>query len=208
MPDYRQLRFNIGSTRRRQLSRAATLAAGIFAAGVTLAACGGPSTPGVATGATTTTSTTIPSFSSESGTQESQLLAYSSCMRAHGVPNFPDPGGKGGLSKEAVVSALQAVSAAQANEASNDCAPLMPSGGLSGQVVEPVTAQDQRYYLQAAACLRTHGFPSFPDPVFSGTGVNFSVPSSINKNSTEFLRAVDVCRKLIPSGLPYSGGSG
>ena len=27
------------------------------------------------------------------------LLAYASCMRSHGVPNFPDPGGKGGIPK-------------------------------------------------------------------------------------------------------------
>jgi len=65
------------------------------------AGCGGGSSSGVASvGASTTDATT---------TEQSGLVAYSACMRSNGVPNWPDPTRSGGLPKEAVVSALQAV---------------------------------------------------------------------------------------------------
>jgi hypothetical protein len=128
-------------------------------------------------------------------------------MRSHGVPSFPDPDGSGGIPKQAVVSALQAVSSAQAQAAGNACNHLMPGGGLSGQPSQTITAQDQHYYLEAVACLRAHGFPGFPDPVFSGGSVSFQIPSSIDTTSTQFIHAQQVCSKLIPAGLPHSGNS-
>jgi hypothetical protein len=197
-------------TRRRRLRGAALMTTGLFAVAVTVAACGGPSTPGVATGSTTTTTTTATTTSSgDGGTQGSGPLAYTSCMRSHGVPNFPDPGDKGGFPKPAVVSALQQVSSSRGQAASSTCEHLLPAGGsLSGKASEPVTTpQQQQDYLKAVACLRSQGFPNFPDPVFSGGSVHFTVPSSLNTNSTQFAHARLVCQKLIPAGLPYSGGS-
>jgi hypothetical protein len=178
------------------------VAAGILALAV--AACGGPATPGVATGSTTTTA---PSATSGvgSGTPATGLLAYASCMRAHGVPNFPDPSSKGGIPKPALVTALKQVSSAEAAAAQNNCKDLLPSVGLSGRPVETIPVQDQQDYLHAVACLRSHGIANFPDPVFSGGGVSFPIPSSINTKSTQFIRARQICEKLIPAGLPDSG---
>jgi len=163
--------------RRGRLHHAALLTAGILAVGMAVAACGGPSTPVVATGrTTTTTSTTVASSRAGGGRKAPSLLAYASCMRSHGVPNFPDPGGKGGIPKPALVAALKAVSNSQAQAASNDCQDLLPSGGLSGQPVQTIPVQDQQDYLRAVACLRSHGITNFPDPVFSGGSVHFSIP--------------------------------
>jgi hypothetical protein len=182
------------------------LTAGILAVGMAVAACGGPSTPVVATGrTTTTTSTTVASSRAGGGRKAPSLLAYASCMRSHGVPNFPDPGGKGGIPKPALVAALKAVSNSQAQAASNDCQDLLPSGGLSGQPVQTIPVQDQQDYLRAVACLRSHGITNFPDPVFSGGSVHFSIPPSINTDSTQFKQAQLICQKLIPAGLPDSG---
>ena len=130
-------------------------------------------------------------------------------MRAHGVTTFPDPNGSGAIeNKRAVINALQAVSLAVANAAQKDCAHVLPPGeGLGGQNTQPVTAQDQQYYLKAVACMRRHGFSNFPDPVFTGTNVNFPIPSSINTNSAQFISARTVCEKLIPAGLPDSGST-
>jgi hypothetical protein len=123
-------------------------------------------------------------------------------MRSHGVPNFPDPDSSGGANKSAVISALKAVSTAVNLRASNDCEHLLPAGGsLSGQPTETITVQDQQYYLNAIACMRSHGF-SIPDPTFSGGTVHLSVPSSINQNSPQFTQAAQVCKRLIPAGLP------
>ncbi len=48
------------------------------------AGCGGGGSPGVANVASSTTAATTP-------TTQNGLLAFSQCMRSHGMPNFPDP---------------------------------------------------------------------------------------------------------------------
>jgi len=191
--------------RRPQLRCATLVTAGLLAVGVGIAACGGPSTAGVATISTTT----VASPSGGGSTQATGLLAYASCMRSHGVANFPDPGGKGGIPKAAVIQAFSAVSNSQAENAQNACRRLLPPGGsLSGQATQSVPTQDQQDYLKAAACMRSHGITNFPDPVFSGSNVSFPIPSSINSNSTQFNQARQTCQRLIPAGLPDSGSAG
>jgi hypothetical protein len=192
---------------RPRLRRAALVTAGALAVGVAVTACGsGPSTPGVAAGPTTT-ATANPSAAAS--THPTGLLAYASCMRSHGVANFPDPAGSGGIPKEGVIRAFRAVSNSQAEAAQNDCRHLLPTGGsLSGQASQPVTAQDQQDYLKAAACMRSHGITDFPDPTFSNGTVTFHEPSGLDTHSTQFTRAAHTCRKLIPAGLPDSGSGG
>lgn len=188
-----------GLRRRWSVSLAALLAAVLG-----VAACGGgsPNSPGVARGPTTTAA----GHPAGSSTQAGGLLAYAACMRSHGVPNFPDPTGSGGLSKPAVVSALQAVSNSQGEAAQNACGHLLPAGGsLSGQPTQTITAQQQQDYLNAAACMRSHGVTGFPDPTFSDGHVSLDIPSSIDSHSAQFTRARQTCEKLIPVGLPYSG---
>jgi hypothetical protein len=130
-------------------------------------------------------------------------------MRSHGVPSFPDPSGSGGLPKGAVVSAQQAVGNSTVDAAQSACRTLLPAGGsLSGQASQPVTLQDRQDYLEAAACMRSHGFGSFPDPTFQNNSVQDTIPSSIDQDSPQFKSAAEICTKLIPSGLPYSRPSG
>jgi len=186
--------------RRPQLRRATLVTTTLLGFGI--AACGGPSTAGVATGSTTTTA----SPSGGGSTQATEQVAYSSCMRSHGVPNFPDP--SGGNSKRAVVNALQAVSNSQAQAAENACQHLVPAGVWPGGPVQAITAQQQSDYLKAAACMRSHGITNFPDPTFSNGQVNTNIPSSIDQNSLQFTQAAQICTKMIPAGLPYSNGSG
>jgi hypothetical protein len=56
--------------------------------------------------------------------------------------------------------------------------------------------------------MRSHVISGFPDPTFSGGNVNFAIPSSLDTNSVPFNQALQTCRKLIPSGLPYSEPGG
>lgn len=189
----------------RRSRRFALTTVGILAVAATLAACGGgASTPRAASGSTPSTASVR--SSSGSSTQGTGLLAYSSCMRSHGVPNFPDPAGSGGIPKSAVISAFQEVSNSQAEVAQSACKHLLPTGGsLSGQAAQPVTAQDQQDYLKAAACMRSHGITNFPDPSFSGSTVEFpELEHLVNVNSPQFKHAYKVCQKFIPPGLPYS----
>jgi len=178
-------------------------AAAALAAAATIAACGSstPTSP-----SSPHSSNSPPSRGSD---PTSSTLAFSKCMRANGVPNFPDPDGSGEIPKQSVISAESAVSTSQTDAAQNRCAHLLPAGGsLSGRASQPVTVQDQQYYLNAVACMRAHGITDFPDPVFSGGGVSFTRPPDIDTNSPQYIQANQICRKLIPAGLPDSGSGG
>jgi hypothetical protein len=187
------------------LRGAVLVMAGILAVGVALAACSdGSSTPGAATGSPVTGAS--PSADGSTG-----LLAYSSCMRSHGVPNFPDPASSGGIPKE--TGQQLGVSDSQLQAAQNACQHLIPPGeSLSGQQIQTITAQQQQYYLKAAACMRSHGITNFPEPVFQNGQVEFpELQHLVDLNSPQFTQAYHICQKLIPHGLPDSGsgdGSG
>jgi hypothetical protein len=125
-------------------------------------------------------------------------VAYSRCVRSHGVPDFPDPDSNGQIPKPAAVRALREVGDSRAKAATNACANLNPAG----QGNPTLTAQEQQDYLNAAACMRSHGITNFPDPTFPGERVNLPIPSSIDTNSRQFTQAAQTCTKLIPAGLP------
>jgi hypothetical protein len=206
--------------RENDLSRAASLeprsrarfhpgalrSVGMLALGVVAAGCGGgASGPGVANAPTTVATV----GSSVGGAHATGLVAYASCMRAHGVPGFPDPASGGGIPKAAVISAFQAVSNAQAQAATSACQNLLPAGGsLSGQAVQTITAQDRQDYLKAATCMRSHGFPDFPDPTFENNSVQVNIPSSIDQDTSGFTSAATICTRLIPAGLPGTRRAG
>jgi hypothetical protein len=185
--------------------RTALITAGILAAGVAVAACGGgASTPGAATGSPATAAS--PPADGSTG-----LLAYSACMRSHGVPNFPDPASGGGIPKE--TGQQLGVSDSQLQAAQSACQHLIPPGeSLGGQPIQTITAQQQQYYLKAAACMRSHGIANFPEPVFQDGQVEFPMLEHlVDLNAPQFTQAYHICQKLIPPGLPDSGsgnGSG
>ncbi len=93
------------------------------------------------------------------------LVAYSHCMRSHGVPNFPDPTPSEGIPKDKLIPLI---GSPQFSVASRACQHLMPDSGLGQQA----TIQPRRTRLAAALafarCMRTRGFPSFPDPTIQG----------------------------------------
>ncbi len=124
--------------------------------------------------------------------------------------NFPDPTGDEGIPKSAVISALKEVSNSQFEAAGNACKHPLPSGGsLSGRDSQTVTAQQQQYYLKAAACMRSHGITNFPDPSFSRGQVEFPMLEHlVDIHSTQFTQAYQTCQKLIPPGLPDSRSGG
>src|SRR5258707_7073448 len=68
-----------------RLRRAGSLAAALAGAALLAAACSGGS-PNSSAGA-----------GSPGGSERTSALAYSQCMRAHGIKNFPDPSAGGGI---------------------------------------------------------------------------------------------------------------
>jgi hypothetical protein len=105
-------------------------------------------------------------------------VAYSTCMRSHGVPNFPDPDSKG-MPAQADPEQL-GVSSSQYQAAEQVCQPLLPTGGslqqrtqqclLFGDCPPALVQQILNVERPFARCLRSHGAPNWPDPTISGKG--------------------------------------
>jgi hypothetical protein len=146
---------------------ARTLAAVIATAALALlaAACGASST------------------SSPQSADEHAALGFSRCMRSHGVSNFPDPDAQGNFPP------FQTGVSKQTSTAANDvCKHLLPSGGGGGGAGTRGDQQKLAFALKVARCMRSHGFPTYPDPTtssassqgsgtrFAGTGIDTKSP--------------------------------
>jgi hypothetical protein len=194
---------------------AAALAVALIALGVLLTGCGGNSPSGSVASLgshaskTSTSSTAAGSSggSGSSGSPESQAVAYSACVRAHGVPNFPNPkvSTNGSEVKVAIGINPSISSNPHFKSAQQACRKLLPGGGPGSGSNHQITPQEQSQYLRAAACIRSHGIPNFPDPTFSGGGVHIEHQRP-NERSPAFKAAVQACESLIPGGV--HGGSG
>ena len=129
-------------------------------------------------------------------------LAYTRCVRSHGVPDFPDPDSSGQLPKVSCVSALRGVSDSRAKAATGACA--RPEPRRAGKPHS--TAQEQQDYLRSAACMRSHGITDFPDPTFPGGRVNLSDPRQHRYHVQAVQPAAQTCTRLIPARLPLQHG--
>ncbi len=183
-----------------------TVIPALLASGLLLAACGS-SGPGKSSASLASATTNSP-------------IAFAKCMRASGVPNFPDPGsnGNGGFtiqSKQRAGSGASlsvdgvAVSAPAFQSAMQACRKFMPNGGA------PSAAQSAKMRADALAmssCMRAHGVPNFPDPIFGtgpagGVSVRIGGPG-IDPSSPAFQAAQKTCMPLMQRGLPHSTASG
>jgi hypothetical protein len=104
-------------------------------------------------------------------------VAYSGCMRSHGVPSYPDPSDgqlpKGGAQAFGVSSSV--FSAAQ-----SACQNLLPDAGsfqeqasqctLAGDCPPAVAQQMMTIDRKFAQCMRSHGAPDWPDPTLGLQG--------------------------------------
>ncbi len=216
---------SIHPRRRAGLPRARLLAAAGMATGILVAGCGGSSTGSNAaiTGAATTNgssaagaSATSSGATGASGTPNA--LAFAKCMRANGVPNFPDPAAGGGFvfSAAAINPAAPAVKAAQAK--CRKFAPLPPGAGGSSS-----SPQDEAHALTqlraVAQCMRVHGISAFPDPsstrpanlslgeyseITDYEGVFLLFPATIDMQSPAWEQAAAACGPLAESfGHPH-----
>jgi len=78
------------------------------------------------------------------------------------------------------------------------------NNGVQGTQNPTITPAERPDYFKAAACIRSHGFPDFPNPTFGKNTVTFNIPPNIDPNSPQAKTAKAICVKLIPPGLPYS----
>jgi hypothetical protein len=143
--------------------------------------------------------------SAPSGPASSQAVAFSRCMRSHGVPAFPDPAGAAGVPK--ITPPQVGVSDARFQTAQRACAPLL----------QPAQAQEPQVMtglLAFARCMRAHGIPNWPDPsIDRNRQPVFDIPG-IDPDSPRVSNTADACTHLLvqsatgPTTIQLCDGTG
>ena len=168
-----------------------------------VAACtGGSHSASVARLSAAAKTASTPSNAAAASAAGTGALAFARCMRAHGLPNFPDPISGGVFDKSKLQHMGYSTSQLRAVQ-DGPCKTLLPTASPTPS--QTISVQQQQDYLSAAACMRSHGIANFPDPLFSNGSVTFVAPPGLETTSAQFTHAQDTCKKLIPAGLPYSG---
>jgi len=147
------------------------------------ASCGGSggSAGVVSAGAASTTTTTA----------DTGLVAFSRCMRANGVPGFPDPQQFPDGSVKLTIQRL-GTGDPHFQTAMGACNHLLPArGGRQSTDQTPTQLADE---LSFARCMRNHGLNRFPDPrAQGGLTVEMVEAQGIDVHSPSVLRVVQAC---------------
>jgi hypothetical protein len=174
-------------SRRNARSRAGLLAAAVVGTALLGAACGGPhpASPGA----------------SPSQQVVQNMAAFAQCMRSHGEPGFSyvsaqiqnqiaqnPPSTALELGPGYVVIGIDTHTAVFASAMKScqhlDTIPPPP----------PVSKQKLARDVKAAACIRAHGYPGYPDPVVQdGHEFRVPAPSSIDTSSPQFQTVWNAC---------------
>ena len=176
------------------------------------AACSSPSSAGTGSPSAAGSASSSPAAGSSATAQSA--VAYSQCMRANGVPKYPDPASGGQLPK----GDAQAfgVSDAQYQAAQHTCRHLLPTGGSfdeqshecieAGDCPPALVQQMMTGDLKLARCMRSHGVPSWPDPSIDSEGrpvFNINVP---RPTPPRVSTAINECERLEHAGSLLAWG--
>lgn len=178
---------------RRAWPRPARTAAAIIvtaALALLTAACGGSPSPTGSGG----------SRGAAGSANSQKILAFSRCVRSHGVPNFPDPNSSGVLPKTQV--AQLAASSPQFPAAHRACEHLLPNGGQPTQAQVQQAWNDMRNF---ARCMRSHGVPNWPDPARTSQQDQrpfFHLPDSIDPNAPQITTKIRACQHVFHANNP------
>src|SRR5580693_3572352 len=146
-----------------------------------------------------------------SGTSPS-AVAYSHCIRANGVPNFPDPP-SGGQVPKADPQEL-GVSSSRLQAAQRDCQHLYPTNGgaigaslrqceETGDCPQAMVQRVLNSMRMVARCMRSHGVPNWPDPSVDSEGrpdFNLLHVHGFDPNSPQINNKMNECGHAMPAG--------
>jgi hypothetical protein len=129
-------------------------------------------------------------------------IALTQCMHSHGVSNFPDPttgpGGSGfpiaSTPGSSTVTVGGIAFSGPAFQGAEKACRLF--GG--GRRPPPISEAQKEGMLTKARCIRKHGVPNFPDPMFApgGYGAGVNLPPNFNPNAPVFRRARQACANI------------
>jgi hypothetical protein len=163
--------------------------AALIAAALPLTACGSSGSNGSGSGSGT---------NAADSKSYSRSLQFASCMRSHGVPNFPDPtaNGSGGMMIQSTPGSTKvngvAVNGPAFQSAMQACKSKLPNGGKPQQL----SAARRQQMLDFSKCMRARGITGFPDPTFGGGGgaqLHIGKSTGIDPNSPAFQAAQKAC---------------
>jgi hypothetical protein len=145
--------------------------------------------------------------SSEPAKHSAQALEFAQCMRSHGVSDYADPPAPG-----RTPPAPAKVGMAYLGDSFNPNSPTFQVAeracqkyavGLATKVSPGLAAEVAVEQLKYAQCMRAHGVPAFPDPSANG---GFTVPNSVDQNSSFFQAAERTCQNFLPGVSGPPGG--
>jgi hypothetical protein len=167
------------------------------------AGCGGrAASPGVASlnGSSSTTGASPSAGGNPAATNPSfrqDLARFAACIRANGVPNFPDPNARGMFD----VGGSSGIdpSSPQFQAVEKKCQSLEPAGW---QLTPRQVAALYRQTFTFAECMRGQGIRDFPNPTLSNGVVTLNVRGhgDLDFSSPVFQKALAACRSSRPPG--------
>ncbi|MEV4140054.1 hypothetical protein AB0J72_48830 [Dactylosporangium sp. NPDC049742] len=141
-------------------------------------------------GVATVDGTSRPSTTATGSLQE-QAIAYTRCMREHGVPLSDPEVSASSIRMGPVDKAAVGNDKLMAAEAA--CAPLLP------QLPPAEAAAKVEKSREFSRCMRAHGFPDFPDPEADGHIAD--VPLAI-RDDPRYIPAKQLCDDHVRSYTP------
>ena len=182
------------------LRRAGLVAAALACLALVAAACSSAAKTGIGAGS-----------AGGGGSAKHSELAFSRCMRAHGISDFPDPSSQGGIALNGGPGSDLNPSSPLFKAANSACKRLLPpQKALSPAQQTAARAQALAY----ARCMRAHGISDFPDPnAQGGIALNPKPGGDLEPNNPRFQAANQACQHYQPGkGGSFStntgGGSG
>jgi hypothetical protein len=202
-------------TRRGRAGAAALSSAAVIAVGATITACGSGS-PGSSTApaaSASSASSANPGSTSALARIHAESLRFTRCVRADGVPNFPDPPANGGYGVKSFAQQSNgrtisvegvSVDAPAFRSALAACHRYLPQPPApSAADLAQVRAEAVRY----GRCMRKHGI-DIPDPKVGpgpggrGIGRQIDIPPGMTQDSPAFVAADDTCERTSGFGSP------
>lgn len=174
-------------------------AVSVTAAGVLLTGC--------SSGSSDVSAKSEGSSSNSASTEFEKALAYSRCMRSHGVSSFPDP--KQDSQGNIMIQPAQGVdpNSSTYQAAGTACQSLAPQGSSGDSAAGG--GLDTTKVAKWAKCLRENGLPKFQDPQVNGNSmlIDAGAAGITGPTDPKFGKAAQACYSIRPGGmLGFTGG--